>query len=316
MQYPDRTLRKRHKFFTDFRLYKKHGALVILFLPTVVYFIIFKYIPISGLAMAFKDYKIGLGIWASPWCGLDNFAFAFSTSTFTRAFTNTVIISFLKIITGFPAPIILALMLNEVRHMKFKRTIQTISYLPHFLSWVIVAGLFTQILSPTTGVVNYVLKTYFGMENSIYFLGSNDWFRGTIIVTDIWKGVGWGSILYIASIAGIDPSMYEAAVVDGANRFQRLRYITIPALMPTITIMLILRVGNVMVAGFDQIFNMYNPAVYKTGDIIDTFVYRYGIGQMKYSLSTAVGLFQNLIGFVMVVSANFAANKINGSGIW
>ncbi|MBN1777661.1 MAG: sugar ABC transporter permease [Clostridiales bacterium] len=316
MQLPDRTLRKRYKFFSDFRLYKKHAALAVLFLPTVVYFIIFKYIPISGLAMAFKDYKIGLGIWASPWVGFENFSFAFSTATFTRAFMNTVIISFLKIITGFPAPIILALLLNEVRHMKFKRTVQTISYLPHFLSWVIVAGLFAQILSPTTGVVNYILKTYFGVEKSIYFLGSNEWFRGTIILTDIWKGVGWGSILYIASIAGIDPTMYEAAVCDGANRFQRLRYITLPSLMPTITIMLILRVGNVMVAGFDQIFNMYNPAVYKTGDIIDTFVYRYGIGQMKYSLSTAVGLFQNLIGFVMVVGMNITANKINGSGIW
>ncbi|MFH1880382.1 MAG: ABC transporter permease subunit [Bacillota bacterium] len=317
MQLPDRTLRKSgYRFFNDFRLYKKHIALVILFLPTIVYFIIFKYIPISGLAMAFKDYKIGLGIWASPWVGLDNFRFAFSTATFTRAFMNTVIISFLKILTGFPAPIILALLLNEVRHMKFKRTVQTISYLPHFLSWVIVAGLFSQILSPNTGVVNYILKTYFGLDKAIYFLGSNEWFRGTVIVTDIWKGVGWGSILYIASIAGIDPSLYEAAVCDGANRFQRLRYITLPCLMPTITIMLILRVGNVMGAGFDQIFNLYNPAVYKTGDIIDTFVYRYGIGQMKYSLSTAVGLFQNLIGFVMVVGMNFTANKINGSGIW
>ncbi|MFH1512312.1 MAG: ABC transporter permease subunit [Bacillota bacterium] len=317
MQLPDRTLRKSgYRFLNDFRLYKKHIALVILFLPTIVYFIIFKYIPISGLAMAFKDYKIGLGIWASPWVGLDNFRFAFSTATFTRAFMNTVIISFLKILTGFPAPIILALLLNEVRHMKFKRTVQTISYLPHFLSWVIVAGLFSQILSPNTGVVNYILKTYFGLDKAIYFLGSNEWFRGTVIVTDIWKGVGWGSILYIASIAGIDPSLYEAAVCDGANRFQRLRYITLPCLMPTITIMLILRVGNVMGAGFDQIFNLYNPAVYKTGDIIDTFVYRYGIGQMKYSLSTAVGLFQNLIGFVMVVGMNFTANKINGSGIW
>ena len=318
MQLRESSLHKKglRRFISDFRLYKKHWALAVLLLPTIIYFVIFKYIPISGLAMAFKDYKIGLGIWASPWVGLDNFSFAFTTATFTRAFTNTVIISFLKILTGFPAPIILALLLNEVRHMKYKRTIQTISYLPHFLSWVIVAGLFSQLLSPTTGVVNYVLKTYFGLDQPIYFLGSNDWFRGTLIVTDIWKDVGWGSILYIASIAGIDPSMYEAAVCDGANRFQRLRYITLPSLMPTITIMLILRVGNVMVAGFDQIFNLYNPAVYKTGDIIDTFVYRYGIGQMKYSLSTAVGLFQNLIGFVMVVGMNFVANKINDSGIW
>ena len=173
MQLRESSLHKKglRRFFSDFRLYKKHWALAVLLLPTIIYFVIFKYIPISGLAMAFKDYKIGLGIWASPWVGFDNFSFAFTTATFTRAFTNTVIISFLKIITGFPAPIILALLLNEVRHMKYKRTIQTISYLPHFLSWVIVAGLFAQLLSPTTGVVNYVLKTYFGVEKSIYFPG-------------------------------------------------------------------------------------------------------------------------------------------------
>ena len=313
----DRT-RRTHapKFIRDFALYPRHMALTVLLLPTIVYFVIFKYIPISGIVMAFKDFIISLGIWKSPWVWLKNFELAFTMPTFKRAFENTLVISFLKIITGFPAPIILALLLNEVRHMKYKRAVQTISYLPHFLSWVIVAGLFSQLLSPNTGIVNHILKSVFGMEKPIYFLGDNKWFRGTLILTDMWKSVGWGSILYIASIAGIDPTMYEAAVCDGANRFHRLWYITLPCLMPTITIMLILRVGNVMEAGFDQIFNMYNPAVYKTGDIIDTFVYRYGIGQMKYSLSTAVGLFQNLIGFVMVVLMNFTANRINGGGIW
>lgn len=314
---PGRTLRRSGpKFIQDFRLYRKHKELALLLLPTIAYFIIFKYIPISGIVMAFKDFQLGRGIWGSPWVGFDNFKMAFSMPTFTRAFQNTLTISLLKIITGFPAPIILALLLNEVRHMKFKRTVQTISYLPYFLSWVIVAGLFAQMLSPNTGVVNFILKSTFGVQEPIFFLGDNRWFRGTLIFTEIWKGIGWGSILYIASIAGIDPTMYEAAVVDGANRFHRLMYITLPCLMPTITIMLILRVGNVMEAGFDQVFNMYNPAVYKTADIIDTFVYRYGIGQMKYSLSAAVGLFQNLIGFVLVVVMNFAANRINDSGIW
>lgn len=314
---PGRTLRgSGPKFIRDFRLYRRHTELTLLLLPTIVYFIIFKYIPITGIVMAFKDFQLGRGIWGSPWAGMKNFELAFSMPTFTRAFQNTLAISLLKIVTGFPAPIILALLLNEVRSMKFKRTVQTISYLPYFLSWVIVAGLFAQMLSPNTGVVNYVLRNTFGVQEPVFFLGDNRWFRGTLIITDIWKGVGWGSILYIASISGIDPTMYEAAVCDGANRFHRLLYITLPCLMPTITIMLILRVGNVMVAGFDQVFNMYNPAVYKTGDIIDTFVYRYGIGQMKYSLSAAVGLFQNLIGFILVVVMNFTANRINNGGIW
>lgn len=317
MQLPDHTLRKTGpKFIRDFALYPRHMALTIMLLPTIAYFIVFKYIPITGIVMAFKDFQLGKGIWGSPWVGLKNFELAFSMPTFKRAFENTVIISLIKIVTGFPAPIILALLLNEVRHMKFKRTVQTISYLPYFLSWIVVAGLFMQLLSPNTGVINYILKNTFGLKEPIFFLGDNKWFRGTLILTDIWKGVGWGSILYIASISGIDPTMYEAAVCDGASRFQRLLYITLPSLMPTIIIMLILRVGNVMVAGFDQIFNMYNPAVYKTADIIDTFVYRYGIGQMKYSLSSAVGLFQNLIGFVLVIGMNFTANRINGSGIW
>ncbi len=317
MQLPNHTLRRTGpKFIRDFALYPKHVALTMMLLPTLAYFIIFKYIPITGIVMAFKDFQLGRGIWGSPWVGMKNFQLAFSMPTFTRAFQNTLTISLLKIVIGFPAPIILALLLNEVRHMKFKRTVQTISYLPYFLSWVIVAGLFAQMLSPNTGVVNYVLKNTFGFQEPIFFLGDNRWFRGTLILTDIWKGIGWGSILYIASISGIDPTMYEAAVCDGANRFQRLLYITLPCLMPTITIMLILRVGNVMEAGFDQVFNMYNPAVYKTADIIDTFVYRYGIGQMKYSLSAAVGLFQNLIGFALVVVMNFTANRINNGGIW
>lgn len=304
------------RFLHDFTRYRKNGALFLMFLPVLVYFIIFKYIPMGGIILAFKDYKISLGIMGSPWNGLENFRQAFSTITFSRAVKNTVIISLLKTAFGFPMPIILALMLNEVRHLRFKRAVQTISYLPHFLSWVVLSGMLSQMLSPNTGAVNHILTNWFGLAKPIYFLGDNRWFRSTLVMTDIWKGVGWSSILYLATIAGIDPSLYEAAVCDGATRLQRIRYITLPSISSTITILLILNIGSVMDAGFDQVFNLYNTAVYATGDIIDTYVYRFGIGKMKYAIGTAIGLFKNGIGFFLVVSTNFIAKRFNESGIW
>ena len=287
-----------------------------MFLPVVLYFFIFKYVPMAGIVIAFKNYKISEGIFGSAWCGLDNFNKAFRTATFSRSVTNTLTISGLKLLFGFPAPIILALMLNEVNHLRFKKTVQTISYLPHFLSWVVLAGMFQQLLSPNNGAVNAILRDVFGVKESIYFLGNNDYFRGTLIVTDLWKNVGWSSILYLATIAGIDPTLYEAATVDGATRWQCTRYITLPSLVSTIVIMLILSVGSIMDAGFDQVFNLYNSAVYRTGDIIDTYVYRYGIGEMKYSFATAVGLFKNVIAFVLVVGTNLITRRISGEGIW
>lgn len=287
-----------------------------MFLPVIVYFIVFKYVPMGGIVIAFKNYKIKQGIFGSAWCGLDNFTKAFATPTFARSVKNTLVISGLKLLFGFPAPILLALMLNEVTHIRFKKTVQTITYLPHFLSWVVLAGMFQQLLSPNNGAVNAVLKQVFGLKDSIYFLGSNQYFRGTLIVTDIWKNVGWSSILYLATISGIDPALYEAATVDGASRWQCTRYITLPSLVSTIVVMLILNIGSIMDAGFDQVFNLYNSAVYQTGDIIDTYVYRYGLGDMKYSLATAVGLFKNVIAFVLVVGTNLIARRISGEGIW
>ncbi len=287
-----------------------------MFLPVVVYFVIFKYIPMAGIVIAFKDYKIKYGMFGSEWVGLANFTKAFATPTFARSVTNTLTISGLKLLFGFPAPIILALMLNEVSHVRFKKTVQTITYLPHFLSWVVLAGMFQQLLSPNNGAVNAVLRDVFGVQKSIYFLGDNHYFRGTLVVTDIWKNVGWSSILYLATISGIDQALYEAATVDGATRWQCTRYITIPSLVSTIVIMLILNVGSIMDAGFDQVFNLYNSAVYKTGDIIDTYVYRYGMGDMKYSLATAVGLFKNVIAFILVVGTNLITRRISGEGIW
>ena len=304
------------RWLRGFAGYRKYGTLTLMFLPVVIYFFIFKYIPMGGIVIAFKDFIVTKGIFGSEWVGLENFEKAFRLATFRRSITNTLTISGLKLLFGFPAPIILALMLNEVTHLRFKKTVQTISYLPHFLSWVVLAGMFQQLLSPNNGPVNAVLRDVFGVKESIYFLGSNDYFRGTLVATDLWKNVGWSSILYLATIAGIDPTLYEAATVDGATRWQCTRYITLPSLVSTIVIMLILSVGSIMDAGFDQVFNLYNSAVYKTGDIIDTYVYRYGLGEMKYSFATAVGLFKNVIAFVLVLGTNLVARRISGEGIW
>ncbi len=304
------------RWLRGFTGYKKHLALTLMFVPVIVYFVIFKYIPMGGIVIAFKNYKISQGIWGSAWCGLDNFTKAFNTPTFGRAVRNTLEISGLKLLFGFPAPIILALMLNEVSHVRFKKTVQTITYLPHFLSWVVLAGMFQQLLSPNNGAVNALLKNWFGRRESISFLLDNRYFRGTAVVSDVWKGVGWGSILYLATISSIDPTLYEAAICDGASRPQRVRYITLPCIMPTITIMLILNLGSILDAGFDQILNLYSSAVYETGDIIDTYVYRVGLVDWNYKLSTAIGLFKNLIGFMLVVTTNAIAKRISGNGIW
>ncbi len=300
----------------EFRGYIKYWDLCLMLLPVIAYFVIFKYIPMGGIVIAFKDYKLGLGISGSAWVGLENFIQAFRTRFFIRSIRNTLIISVLKLAVGFPAPIILALMLNEVRHSLYKRVVQTISYLPHFLSWVIMAGILTQLLSPNNGAVNALLKNWFGQKESISFLLDNTYFRQTVVLSDVWKGVGWGSILYLATISSIDPTLYEAAICDGASRPQRVRYITLPSILPTITIMLILNLGSILDAGFDQILNLYSSAVYETGDIIDTYVYRVGLVDWNYKLSTAIGLFKNLIGFILVVTTNAVAKRIGGNGIW
>ena len=299
----------------EFKGYIKYWDLCLMLLPVIVYFIIFKYIPMGGIVIAFKDFKLGLGVSGSEWVGLANFVDAFRTRFFIRAIRNTLIISVLKLCVGFPAPIILALLLNEVRHNGYKRVVQTISYLPHFLSWIIMAGILSQLLSPNNGAVNALLKSL-GRKDPVPFLLDNTYFRGTVVISDVWKGVGWGSILYLAAISSIDPTLYEAAICDGATRPQRIRYITIPCIMPTITIMLILSLGGILDAGFDQLLNLYSSAVYETGDIIDTYVYRVGLVDWNYKLSTAIGLFKNVIGFMLVAGTNSVAKAISGTGIW
>lgn len=299
----------------EFKGYIKYWDLCLMLLPVIAYFIIFKYIPMGGIVIAFKDFKLGLGVSGSEWVGFANFVDAFRTRLFIRSIRNTLIISLLKLCVGFPAPILLALLLNEVRHNGYKRVVQTISYLPHFLSWVIMAGILSQLLSPNNGAVNALLKSL-GRKDAVPFLLDNAYFRGTVVVSDVWKGVGWGSILYLATISSIDPTLYEAAICDGASRPQRVRYITLPCIMPTVTIMLILSLGGILDAGFDQLLNLYSSAVYETGDIIDTYVYRVGLVDWNYKLSTAIGLFKNIIGFMLVAGSNAVAKAISGNGIW
>ena len=307
-------IRKNGTRHSTWYFYWKYRYLTILFVPAVLYYAVFAYAPLYGIQIAFKEYMFNKGIWGSKWIGFDNFRLLFLVGSFREIFVNTIIISFYKLVWGFPAPIIFAILLSELRSKRFLKSVQTISYLPHFLSWVILAGLFMQFLSPSTGPVN-VLISSLGLK-PIYFLADKNWFRSVLVVTSIWKGVGWGSIIYFASISNINPEMYEGATVDGANRFQRVIYITIPSLAPVITIMLIFAAGNLIRDDFDQIFNLYNPAVYKVADVLSTYTYRMGLVEMKYEFSTAAGLFTNLVSFILVFLANFIAKRINEYGVW
>lgn len=288
---------------------KKNYQLLIMLVPAVVFFLIFAYVPMYGVVLAFKDFKIMDGIMGSPWVGLKYFKKAFEDPYFLQTIRNTLIISVGKLILGFPMPIIFAILLNEMRGRRFKKFVQTVSYLPYFMSWVILGSIFFALLS-INGPVNNILDML-GLDR-IMFMGESSVFREVLIITDVWKGFGWGSVLYLAAIAGVDQEMYEAARVDGANRLHNIIYITIPSILPVICINLILNLSGILNAGFDQVFNMYSETVYDVADIIDTYVYRIGLKGMQYSLSTAVGLFKSVIGLVMIVAVNFIIGKIGG----
>ncbi|MFD0952143.1 ABC transporter permease [Virgibacillus natechei] len=270
-----------------------------LLIPGVILSLIFQYGPMGGIIMAFQDYKPWLGFFESEWVGLEHFRTMFEFDYARQVIWNTLVISVLKLITGLVVPITVALLLNEVYKMAFKRTIQTIIYLPYFLSWVILGGILIDILSPEGGLVNMVLGV-FGID-PIFFLGSNDWFRSTVVITDIWKETGFNTIVFLAAITAVNPNLYEAAVIDGANRWKQTLYITLPAMLPIIIVVGTLSLGNILNAGFDQIFNLYNPLVYESGDIIDTYVYRIGLVNGDFSYGAAVGLFKSAISLVLIV---------------
>lgn len=298
--------------------YKRHidayAAYYIMLLPVLLYFIIFKYLPMYGIVIAFKDYYPLKGFSGSEWVGFKHFKTMFSGMYFLPVLKNTLIINIYKLVWGFPAPIILAIILNEIRHPKFKKTAQTISYLPHFLSWVIVAGLFKEILSPSRGVVNYVLSLMH--IKPIFFMASTEWFRTVLVGAGIWQGIGWGSIIYMAAISNIDPNLYEAASMDGAKRLQKIRHITLPSIKSVIIIMLIFALGKIINDNFQQIYNFLNLKVYSVGDVISTYTYEQGLKQMRFSYSTAVGLFKTVVSFFMIITSNKIAKKLSGTGIW
>ena len=298
----------------SWRLYRRHKGLLVLVLPGVLFFLLFNYLPMLGLVIAFKDFRLVDGVMGSAWSGLDNFRRLFGGADFPLALRNTVTISLLRLCFGFFAPIALALMLNEVRLSWYKRTIQTVTYSPYFLSWVILGGIFL-IMFAQNGPVNQMAMMV-GIE-PIEFLTNDFWFIVVIIATGIWQAAGYGAVIYLAALSGISPDLYEAAVVDGAGRWKQTWHITIPGLIPTIVTLFILNLGHVLNAGFDQIYNMYNPMVFDAADIIDTYVLR-RIVLMDFGLATGAGLFKSVVGLMMVVLANSLARRVSGGeqGIW
>lgn len=287
--------------------FQKNKYYYLLLLPGVIYFIMFRYVPLAGLMIAFKDYRFVDGIFGSEWVGFKWFDVLFQTGEFTKILGNTILISLYKLIFGFPAPLILALMLNEVKNQFFKRTVQTVVYLPHFLSWVVLSGIIVSILSPSTGVLDFL-----GIKNPMM---NPNAFRGFLVLTSIWKEVGWGTVVYLAAISGISQDIYEAAKIDGAGRLQRIFYITLPSIKSTIAVLLIMRTGSILSVGFEQIYNLYSPLVYDVADVIDTYVYRIGLTMGRFSLATAAGLFQSVVGFIMVIFSNWASKKLGEDGL-
>lgn len=293
---------------------RQHRDYYLLLLPGLIFLAVFRYSPMYGIVIAFQDYNVFQGIAHSEWVGLEHFRRLIASDEFMQVLTNTLLISIYKIVILFPIPVILALLLNEVRLKWFKSTVQTMIYLPHFLSWVIIAGLFVNILSPMGGLVNDLIGMFGGKP--IDFLTNNDFFRSVVVFTAGWKESGWNAIIFIAAISGIDQEQYDAAKIDGSGRLQTMFYITLPGIASTVVLMFILRIGNILEAGTEQILTLYNPVVYATGDVIGTYVYRIGLGQMDYSFSTAVGLFNSVVGFLLILLGNAASRKWLQRSIW
>lgn len=287
--------------------------LYLLLLPGLVFLIIFRYIPIFGNVIAFMDYN-PYDASQNVWVGLKHFQDLLTRPQFLQVFGNTLYISILKMVCGFPIPIILALMMNEMKNLKFKKVAQTLLYLPNFISWVVLAGLIMNMLDPDTGLVTSIINSISGEK--IQVLTDTRYFVPMLIITDIYKGAGWGTIIYFAALSGVDPQLYEAAEIDGARKWKQLLHITLPSITPTIVVMLILSCNNIVNAGFDQIFMLYSATVYSVADIIDTYVYRIGIQRADYSFSTAAGLFKSVIALVMILIVNTVAKKTGNEGIW
>lgn len=293
---------------------RKYYPLYLISIPGILFFIVFKYIPLMGSVIAFQDYNIFKGVTGSPWAGLAHFQRMFAYDEFLNILKNTLLIGLYDLCFAFPVPIVLALLLNELRSALYKRFVQTVIYMPHFLSWVIVGGIVVGLLSPTTGFVNHVLSL-FGID-PIYFLGDNAYIRTILIGAGVWKDSGWGTIIYLAAIAGINPDIYEAAEIDGANRMRQTLSITIPAILPTITILFLLHIGNFLDFGFERVYILLNPLNSQNGEILDTYVYRAGLVDRQYSYTTAIGLFKSVVGFLLILIGNTFSKKATGEGLY
>lgn len=295
------------QIFRDRQLY-------LLLIPFLLYYILFVFRPMGGMVIAFKDYGLYKGIAGSPWVGLKHFREFFQSEFFGRTLKNTLCISLYQLLFGFPLPIILALLLNEVSSKKYKSVVQTFSYIPYFVSTVVIAGMVTLFLSPSNGVVNIILSKL-GFDK-IYFLTKSEYFRSIYTITNIWVGLGYNSIVYISALSGVDQELYEACKIDGGGRWRQTLSVTLPGILPTIVTMFLIQIGNILNVGYELIILLYQPATYDTADTISTYIYRMGIEKANYSLSTAVGFFNSMVGFILVACANYISNKVNDVGLW
>ncbi len=291
----------------------KARALYVLLLPAIIFFLVFRYYPYWGLSLAFKDFKPAASVFEMTWIGFENFERLFSLPAFSEVFMNTLIISVMKLLIGMPVPIIFALLLNEIRFVAFKRGVQTLTLFPHFLSWVVYGGIMVLFLAPG-GIISDLAAT-FGINGNTLLVDKR-FFRGILVITDILKGFGFSAILYLAAMTSIDTELYDAARVDGANRWQQMRFITLPGITGVIVIVLILNMGHILDAGFEQVFVMYNPAVYSVADIIDTYTYRIGLVEGRFSIATAFGLFKGVIGFILIVTSNQIIKRLGRPTLW
>lgn len=296
---------------------RKYWQLYLLFAPVVIWYILFCYEPMTNITIAFKKFSVIRGIAGSPWVGFKNFEQMFAAPMFWRAFRNTLIMSAQNLVFGFPAPIIFALLLNELSAPRFKKIVQTISYLPHFISWSVAGGLVYMLLALNTGTINNIIVALGGQQQN--FIGMNSAFRIIVLVSSIWKSLGWSAIVYLAAITGVDEQLYEAAYIDGAGRMQRLWHVTLPGIRSTISVMLILQIGNLLSVNFDQVYTLINEMVYETGETLDYYIYRVGLySTNNFSMATATGLIKSMIGFVLVLGTNLITKKITDGegGIW
>ncbi|WP_313131318.1 ABC transporter permease [Anaerocolumna sp.] len=305
-------IKRRSPLQKHIRRYWQLYAMMVL---PILYFIIFKYLPMFGNVLAFRRYRPGMGPFGAKWVGFKYFETFLKDPAFWRAFRNTFTISLMNLIINFPIPIIFAILLNEVRNVRFKKVIQTVSYMPRFISTVVVIAILSELLSPSSGLLNIFLQNVFGMK-PIYFMNEPEYFRWLYVLTDTWQFTGWTAIIYLAAITGINSDLFEAAQIDGANRFQQITHVTIPSILPTIMVMLILNVGRMLSLGFEKVLLMYTPSNSQVSDIIDTLVYRIGLYNQNYSYATAIGLFTGIIGVVLVSSSNAISKKLTGDGIY